>query len=58
MCDPDVCDQDVCNPDVCDSDVFDPDVRDLDVFGQLFVTKTFVTILKTNICDQQLKMFS
>ena len=51
----DVCDLDVCDPDICDQDVCDPDVHDLDLCGQIFVSKTFVTILKTNICDQQLK---
>ena len=35
------------------ADVCDPDVCDLDVCDHLFVTKTFVTILKTGICDRQ-----
>ena len=43
---PDVCDQAVCDPAVCDRDVFD----------HLFVTKTFVTIQKTEVCDQHLKI--
>ena len=54
ICDPDICDPDVCDPDICDLDVCDLDICDPGVCDHLFVKKRFVTILKTDICENQI----